>query len=72
MLVRSGSLLFKYWFSVTREEQRKRFEARETDALKQWKLSPIDRASMDKWTIKRKRRRRCSSTRTPPTRPRPL
>jgi len=49
MLVRSGILLFKYWFSVTREEQRSRFEARETDTLKQWKLSPIDRASMDKW-----------------------
>ena len=49
MLVRSKILLFKYWFSVTRDEQRKRFNARETDALKQWKLSPIDRASMDKW-----------------------
>ena len=49
MLVRSGTLLFKYWFSVTREEQRRRFRARETDPLKQWKLSPIDRASMDKW-----------------------
>ena len=49
MLVRSKIRLFKYWFSVTREEQRKRFSARETDALKQWKLSPIDRASMEKW-----------------------
>jgi len=49
MLVRSGILLFKCWFSVTREEQRSRFKARETDTLKQWKLSPIDRASMDKW-----------------------
>lgn len=49
MLVRSGIRLFKYWFSVTREEQRRRFEARETDALKQWKLSPIDRQSLDKW-----------------------
>ncbi len=47
--MRSGILLFKYWFSVTREEQRSRFEARETDPLRQWKLSPIDRASMDKW-----------------------
>jgi polyphosphate kinase 2 (PPK2 family) len=42
MLVRSGIRLYKYWFSVTREEQRKRFEARETDPLKRWKLSPID------------------------------
>ena len=49
MLTRSGILLFKYWFSVTQEEQLKRFASRETDPLKQWKLSPIDRASLDKW-----------------------
>jgi polyphosphate kinase 2 len=49
MLARSGILLFKYWFSVSREEQRRRFSARELDPLKQWKLSPVDRASMDKW-----------------------
>ncbi|MCY4633553.1 MAG: polyphosphate kinase 2 [Acidobacteria bacterium] len=49
MLVRSGIRLFKYWFSVTREEQRRRFEAREKDVLKHWKLSPIDRQSFDKW-----------------------
>jgi polyphosphate kinase 2 len=49
MLVRSGIILFKYWFSVTREEQRRRFRARETDPLKTWKLSPIDTASLDKW-----------------------
>jgi polyphosphate kinase 2 len=49
MLTRSGVRLFKYWFSVSREEQRRRFLARETDPLKQWKLSPIDRASLDKW-----------------------
>jgi polyphosphate kinase 2 len=49
MLVRSGIRLYKYWFSVTQEEQRRRFKARETDPLKQWKLSPIDRASLDKW-----------------------
>lgn len=49
MFVSSGLRLFKYWFSVTREEQTRRFKARETDPLKQWKLSPIDRASMDKW-----------------------
>jgi polyphosphate kinase len=49
MLVRSGIRLFKYWFSVTQAEQKRRFEARETDPLKQWKLSPIDRASLDKW-----------------------
>jgi polyphosphate kinase 2 len=49
MLVRSGIRLSKYWFSVTREEQRVRFTARETDPLKMWKLSPIDKASLDKW-----------------------
>ncbi len=49
MLVRTGLRLYKYWFSVTREEQRRRFQARETDPLKQWKLSPIDKASLDKW-----------------------
>ena len=49
MLVRSGVRLYKYWFSVTREEQRERFKARETDPLKMWKLSPIDKASLDKW-----------------------
>jgi len=49
MLVRSGILLYKYWFSVTQDEQRKRFESRKSDPLKQWKLSPIDQASIDKW-----------------------
>ncbi|MEK6216069.1 MAG: polyphosphate kinase 2 [Boseongicola sp.] len=49
MLTRSGIRLYKYWFSVTRDEQRRRFASRETDPLKLWKLSPIDRASLDKW-----------------------
>ena len=49
MFVNSGVRLYKYWFSVTREEQQRRFRSRMTDPLKQWKLSPIDRASMDKW-----------------------
>jgi len=49
MLVRSGIHLFKYWFSVTQAEQRRRFQSREHDPLKQWKLSPIDKASLDKW-----------------------
>ena len=49
MFVRSGIILFKYWFSVTREEQKRRFEARQNDALKQWKLSPVDRQSLGKW-----------------------
>ena len=49
MLTRSGTRLFKYWFSVTQEEQKQRFASRETDPLKRWKLSPIDRASLNKW-----------------------
>ena len=49
MLARSGIQLFKYWFSVTQDEQQRRFKSRETDPLKQWKLSPIDKASLDKW-----------------------
>lgn len=49
MLVRSGIRLFKFWFSVSRDEQFRRFQARRTDPLKQWKLSPIDLASLDKW-----------------------
>ena len=49
MISRSGIRLYKYWFSVTREEQLRRFKAREREPLKQWKLSPIDRASLDKW-----------------------
>ncbi len=44
-----GPAPLQYWFSVTREEQGRRFRARETDPLKQWKLSPIDLASLDKW-----------------------
>lgn len=49
MLVRSGIKLYKYWFSVTKEEQKLRFDSRETDPLKRWKLSPIDKASLGKW-----------------------
>lgn len=48
-LVRSDILLIKFWFSVSRDEQRRRFKARETHPLKQWKLSPIDKASLNKW-----------------------
>ena len=48
-LTRSGMHLIKFWFSVSRKEQRRRFKNREVHPLKQWKLSPIDRASLDKW-----------------------
>ena len=49
MLVNSGVRLFKYWFSVSREEQLRRFISRRDDPLKHWKLSPIDLQSLDRW-----------------------
>ncbi len=48
-LINSGIVVIKLWFSVTRKEQRRRFKSREGDPLKQWKLSPVDKASLDKW-----------------------
>ncbi len=48
-LVRSGVHLIKFWFSVSRAEQRRRFKERELHPLKQWKLSPVDLASLNKW-----------------------
>ena len=48
-LVRSGLHLIKFWFSVSRREQRRRFKERKAHPLKQWKLSPVDLASLDKW-----------------------
>src|SRR6476620_353638 len=49
MLVDSGISLTKLWFSVTRSEQRTRFIIRQVDPVRQWKLSPIDLESLDKW-----------------------
>jgi len=49
MLVHNNVHLIKFWFSVSRKEQRRRFKEREKHPLKQWKLSPIDLASLDKW-----------------------
>ncbi len=49
MLVEDGVLLYKYWFSVTRKEQERRFFKREDSPLKRWKLSPIDRESRKMW-----------------------
>lgn len=49
MLSRSGIRLFKFYFSVSREEQLRRFGSREEDPLKQWKLSEVDRISINKW-----------------------
>lgn len=49
MMARNGIHLVKFWFSVSREEQRRRFMERRVHPLKQWKLSPIDLASLDRW-----------------------
>jgi polyphosphate kinase 2 len=49
MLIRSGIILLKYWFSVSSEEQEKRFHARLTDPTKRWKLSPMDLKSRELW-----------------------
>jgi polyphosphate kinase 2 len=49
MLIRSGILLIKYWFSVSDHEQEKRFQDRITDPTKRWKISPMDIESRDKW-----------------------
>ena len=49
MLVRSGIILLKYWFSVSDEEQEHRFEERAGNPARRWKLSPMDLESMAKW-----------------------
>src|SRR5690625_7451780 len=49
MLLSSSISLTKLWFSVTRKEQRTRFAIRQIDPVRQWKLSPVDLASVDKW-----------------------
>jgi polyphosphate kinase 2 (PPK2 family) len=49
MLIHSGLSLTKFWFSVTPSEQRTRFIIRRVDPVRQWKLSPMDIESLDKW-----------------------
>jgi len=49
MLVKNGILLFKFFFSVSKKEQMRRFTARETDPLKQYKISPVDKVAQEKW-----------------------
>jgi len=49
MLVRSGIILIKYWFSVSDEEQERRFKVRNTDPTRRWKLSPMDLESRSRW-----------------------
>ena len=50
LLVSAGIILFKFYFSVSKEEQKRRFESRRTDPLKQYKLSPVDARSQELWT----------------------
>jgi polyphosphate kinase 2 len=69
MLVDSGIRLVKFWFSVSRREQRTRFIVRRIDPVRQWKLSPTDLARWTTGTTTPRPRRRCSPPRTPPTRP---
>ncbi|MEN8132900.1 MAG: polyphosphate kinase 2 [Pseudomonadota bacterium] len=49
MLIQDGFRLFKFWFSVSQEEQFRRFKSRELDRLKQWKLSPVDQDGLTRW-----------------------
>jgi len=49
MLVRSGIILLKYWFSVSDDEQERRFQSRTIDPARRWKLSPMDLESRDRW-----------------------
>jgi polyphosphate kinase 2 len=49
MLYEDGITIIKFWFSISKEEQRKRFESRQSNPLKQWKLSPIDQQAQDLW-----------------------
>ena len=51
MLYEDGILLIKFWFSVTKEEQLKRFESRLASPLKRWKFSPVDQEGQNKWDI---------------------
>jgi polyphosphate kinase len=59
MLVRSGIILIKYWFSITDDEQQFRFMMRIEDPLKQWKLSPMDVESRRRWEQYTKAKKRC-------------
>ncbi len=64
MLVRDGIILIKYWFSVSDEEQERRFRGRIEDPTKRWKLSPMDLESRARWVESQKQRMRCSLTPT--------
>jgi len=60
MLVQSGLHLVKFWFSVSRSEQRTRFLIRQIEPVRRWKLSPMDLASLDRWDDYTQARKPCS------------
>lgn len=64
MLIRSGTILIKYWFSVSNREQERRFQARIASPLKHWKLSDMDLISREKWVEYSKQKMKCLSIRT--------
>ena len=69
-MIESGILLLKFWLEVSDKEQARRFEARITDPLRQWKLSPMDLPSRERWIpTTRGPETRCWRRRTPSTRP---
>lgn len=51
MLYEDGIIIIKFWFSIAKEEQLRRFNSRKANPLKQWKLSPVDMQAQDKWNI---------------------
>ena len=63
MLIDSGISVTKYWFSVTGSEQRTRFIIRQVDPVRQWKLSPMDLESLDKWDAYTEAKEGCSGDR---------
>jgi polyphosphate kinase 2 len=71
MLIRSGIMLFKFYYSVSKDAQARRFAKRVDDPLRQWKLSPVDQESQDKWDDYTGPRRTCSSSPRPRIRPGP-
>jgi polyphosphate kinase 2 (PPK2 family) len=68
MLVRSGVKLLKYYLDISKSEQKKRLEARRSDPLKQWKVSPIDDQAIKQWkAYSRARNEMLARTHTPTT-----
>jgi polyphosphate kinase 2 (PPK2 family) len=69
MLYEDGVTIIKFWFSISKEEQAKRFEARRQNPLKQWKISPVDEKAQELWDSTRGTRKKCSARHTRPSVP---